>query len=159
MNRSTFSRRTLLGMALGAGVVVLGTLRRPGQTRSRAGSAVRLSAAVPPCRWSTATRRKNVTDSLVAIDEQILPVLKTKKYVVIKPNMVSTVNPLAATNADALLGILDYLGPRFKGPVYHRRIVGRQHAGRLRQFQVPQRGERAPLAEGQPARSEPGRQV
>ena len=32
--------------------------------------------------------------------------------------MVSTVNPLAATNADTLHGILDYLGPRFKGPIY-----------------------------------------
>lgn len=64
------------------------------------------------------SRRKNVTDSLVAIDEQLLPVLRTKKSVVIKPNMVSTVNPLAATNADTLHGILDYLGPRFKGPIY-----------------------------------------
>jgi uncharacterized protein (DUF362 family) len=64
------------------------------------------------------TRRKNVSESLAAIDEQILPVLKTKKYVVIKPNLVSTVNPLAATHADALMGIMDYLAPRFKGPVY-----------------------------------------
>ena len=57
-------------------------------------------------------------EALVAIDEQIVPVLKTKKSVVIKPNMVSTVNPLAATNADTLRGILDYLAPRFKGPVF-----------------------------------------
>ena len=63
-------------------------------------------------------RRKNISESLAAIDEQILPVLKTKKYVVIKPNLVSTVNPLAATHADALMGIMDYLAPRFKGPVY-----------------------------------------
>jgi uncharacterized protein (DUF362 family) len=71
------------------------------------------------------SRRKNVTDSLVAIDEQILPVLKTKKYVLIKPNLVSTVNPLAATNADALMGIMDYLAPRFKGPV----IIAESSAG------------------------------
>lgn len=64
------------------------------------------------------SRRKNVAESLLTIDEQIGPVLRTKKSVVIKPNMVSTVNPLAATNADALHGILDYLGPRFKGPIY-----------------------------------------
>src|ERR1035441_905616 len=62
-------------------------------------------------------RRKNVHDALEAIDDQIRPVLRLKKYVVIKPNNVSTVNPLAATNADALQGILDYLETRFKGPV------------------------------------------
>jgi len=42
--------------------------------------------------------------------------LKAKKYVVIKVNNVSTVNQLAATHADAIHGILDYLEPRFKGP-------------------------------------------
>ncbi len=57
------------------------------------------------------SRRKNVTDSLVAIDEQILPVLKTNKYVLIKPNALGT------PHIDALRGILDYLQPRFKGPV------------------------------------------
>ena len=63
-------------------------------------------------------RRRNIRESLEAIDAQIRPVLKTKKYVVIKPNNVSTTNQLAATHADALRGILDYLEPRFKGPVY-----------------------------------------
>ena len=37
---------------------------------------------------------------------------------VIKPNNVSTNIQLAATHADALRGILDYLAPRFKGPIY-----------------------------------------
>ena len=63
-------------------------------------------------------RRRTVRESLEAIDGQIRPVLKTKKYVVIKPNNVSTTNQLAATHADTLRGILDYLEPRFKGPVY-----------------------------------------
>jgi uncharacterized protein (DUF362 family) len=62
-------------------------------------------------------RRKNAHDALEAIDDQIRPALRQKKYVVIKPNNVSTVNPLAATNADTINGILDYLEPRFKGPV------------------------------------------
>gem|GEM_PF-130444 len=56
-------------------------------------------------------RRKNVTQALEAIDEQIMPVLKTKKYVIIKPNA------LGVTHIDALRGILDYLEPRTKGPV------------------------------------------
>jgi uncharacterized protein (DUF362 family) len=62
-------------------------------------------------------RRKNICDSLVAIEDQILPVLKTKRSVVIKPNIVNTTNQLASTHVDALHGILDFLGPRFKGPV------------------------------------------
>jgi uncharacterized protein (DUF362 family) len=62
-------------------------------------------------------RRKNVRDALVAIDDQVRPRLLRKKYVIIKPNGVSSENPLAATSADALRGILDYLAPRFKGPV------------------------------------------
>jgi len=63
-------------------------------------------------------RRKMIYESLLAIDDQILPKLKTKKYVVIKPNNVSTTIQLAATHADVFRGILDYLAPRFKGPVY-----------------------------------------
>lgn len=70
-------------------------------------------------------RRKNVYESLMAIDEQIRPKLKAKKYVVIKPNNVSTVNQLAATHADALHGILDYLETRFKGPI----IIAESSAG------------------------------
>ncbi len=62
-------------------------------------------------------RRKNVTAALEAIDGEILPKLRLKKYVVIKPNNVNTVNQLASTHADALRGILDYLAPRFRGPI------------------------------------------
>jgi len=71
------------------------------------------------------SRRKNVCDSLVAIEDRILPVLKTKKYVVIKPNIVNTVNQLASTHVDALHGVLDFLGPRFKGPV----VIAESSAG------------------------------
>ena len=61
-------------------------------------------------------RRQMIQDALVAIDDQIRPVLKTKKYVILKPNCVSQV-PLGTTNAEALMGILDYLAPRYKGPI------------------------------------------
>ena len=63
-------------------------------------------------------RRKMIYESLVAIDDQILPQLKKKKHVVIKPNNVSNTIQLAATHADVLRGILDYLEPRCKGPIY-----------------------------------------
>ncbi len=62
-------------------------------------------------------RRRNVYEALLAIDEQIKPRLKRKKYVIIKPNNVTTTNQLGASHADALRGMLDYLAPRFKGPV------------------------------------------
>ena len=62
-------------------------------------------------------RRKNVTQALLAVDREIGPALKRKKYVVIKINNVSTTNQLAATHVDALRGLLDYLEPRTKGPV------------------------------------------
>jgi uncharacterized protein (DUF362 family) len=71
------------------------------------------------------SRRSNVEQSLVAIEDQIMPVLKTKKRVVIKPNIVSTSNQLASTHVDALHGILDFLGPRFKGPV----VIAESSAG------------------------------
>ena len=100
------------GAALSSGVSLA-------QERPPAASA----ASGPPDRRSTVSlvrgdsRRKNIHDALVAIEDQIMPVLRRKKKVVIKPNNVSTVNQLAATHADALHGILDFLAPRFEGPV------------------------------------------
>lgn len=74
-------------------------------------------------------RRKNAYEALLAIDKEIQPKLKKKKYVVIKPNNVNTVNQLAATHADALRGILDYLALRFKGPV----VIAESSAGESHQ--------------------------
>jgi len=62
-------------------------------------------------------RRKNVRAALEAVDDQILPALKRKKYVLIKPNFVSSTIHLAASHPDAIRGILDYLEPRYKGPI------------------------------------------
>lgn len=82
-----------------------------------------LFGQAPPLARSTVSvvegndRRKNIAAALEAIDDQILPALRLKKYVVIKPNFVSTTNQLASTHPGAVHGILDYLEPRFKGPV------------------------------------------
>lgn len=70
-------------------------------------------------------RRKNVRQALEAIDDQVAPQLRRKKYVVIKPNLVSTTYQLAATHVDALHGILDYLETRFHGPI----IIAESSAG------------------------------
>ena len=90
-------------------------LRTPGQPGRRSVVAVA----------NGASRRQNICDALVAIEDRILPVLKTKKHVVIKPNIVSTDNQLASTHVDTLHGILDFLGPRFKGPV----VIAESSAG------------------------------
>jgi len=87
-----------------------------------AAAAVPGRAAETPARSLVAltqgpARRKHVTAALEAIDGQIRPQLKRKKYVLIKPNFVSVERQLAATHADAIRGILDYLAPRFKGPI------------------------------------------
>ena len=62
-------------------------------------------------------RRKNVYDALIAIDDQIRPALRRKKYVLLKPNTVAVNNQLGSTHADTLRAILEYLAPRFKGPI------------------------------------------
>src|SRR5512142_2830871 len=108
------SRRGFFGLAAGAGT--LAALR-----------AQVAAPGTPPLQFkelkqrSTVAllkgdqRRKLIADALTAIDDQVRPALRKKKYVVIKPNNVSTVNQLAATQADTILGIMDYLEPRFKG--------------------------------------------
>jgi uncharacterized protein (DUF362 family) len=70
-------------------------------------------------------RRKNVAEALALVEDDILPVLRRKKYVVIKPNLVSTIQQLATTHTDTLHGVLDFLGPRFKGEV----VIAESSAG------------------------------
>jgi len=62
-------------------------------------------------------RRKNVLDALLAVDREVKPAMARKKYVLLKVNNVNTGKQLAATHVDAIRGILDYVAPRFKGPV------------------------------------------
>jgi uncharacterized protein (DUF362 family) len=70
-------------------------------------------------------RRKNVYTALKTIDKDLQAKMKTKKYVVIKPNFVNTTNQLAASHADAMRGILDYLSESFRGPV----VIAESSAG------------------------------
>ncbi len=74
-------------------------------------------------------RRKNVYNALLAVDKDLQPKLKTRKYVVIKPNFVSTTNQLAGSHADAMRGILDYLSEHFKGTV----VIAESSAGNTQQ--------------------------
>ena len=111
---ATFSRRAVLRLT------VLAPALRPLPART---SAPERNPAVALVKGES--RRRNIAQALTAIDDQVRPGLKAKKYVVVKVNNVSTTNQLAATHADAIHGILDYLEPRFKGPV----IVAESSAG------------------------------
>jgi uncharacterized protein (DUF362 family) len=119
-----FSRRNFLwtAAAFTASTALLRSQERPGEPVQPTGLADRRSIVSVA---NGANRRKNVQEALVAIEDQIMPALKTKKHVVIKPNIVSTSNQLASTHVDALHGILDFLGPRFKGPV----VIAESSAG------------------------------
>jgi uncharacterized protein (DUF362 family) len=139
---SVFSRRGLFHLAGAAATAMLGSRRasagppphapqaapRPGRNRGPVANpelfpALRSRSTVSLVHGED--RRKNVYEALLAIDEQVKPKLKQKKYVVIKPNNVTTTNQLGASHADALRGMLDYLAPRFKGPV----VIAESSAG------------------------------
>lgn len=102
----TFTRRSLFGSAAG---LLLARKSAP---------AAPDGAKSPVSLIHGDDRRRNITESLKALDREIAPILKRRKSVVIKPNLVSTSRQLAATHADALRGILDYLDTRWRGPVY-----------------------------------------
>jgi uncharacterized protein (DUF362 family) len=116
----SLSRRRFFQLA-GTGFLLQSQLPRTLKAKAAPGASVPVGRAVSgPSKVALIhgdDRRKNVYRALVAIDDQIQPGLRQKKYVVIKPNNVSVTNQLASTNADALNGILDYLEPRFRGPV------------------------------------------
>ena len=60
-------------------------------------------------------RYDNITRALEAIDSEID--LADKQHIVIKPNFVTTHRDLAATHADALRAVLDYMRERGVGPI------------------------------------------
>ena len=116
---TSISRRTLFHIAASAGALRL--VRAQDMVNNQ-------RAAVSLVKGEN--RRQNAFNALMAVDDQIRPALKRKKYVIIKPNNVSTVNPLAATNAEAMHGILDYLDKaQFKGPV----VIAESSAGETMQ--------------------------
>jgi uncharacterized protein (DUF362 family) len=128
---NTLSRRSFIwatAAVAASGRLLLG---QQGQTASPAPAAAGDATAAVPVRKPVVavttgqSRRRNACESLLAIEDQIMPALRTKKSVVIKPNIVSTDNQLASTHVDALHGILDFLEPRFKGPV----VIAESSAG------------------------------
>ena len=128
---SGFGRRSLLQMAGAAAL-----LRRGLSAAPQAVPATTPSGQFPGvARRSTVAiaqgedRRKNVYQALKAIDKKLRQKMKSKRYVVIKPNFVNTENQLASSHADSMRGILDYLAESFRGPV----VIAESSAGDTRQ--------------------------
>ncbi len=122
--RSNLTRRIFFQTAAGAAAV-------RGSAAQQAPAEMVHEPVYPYTRRSTVAvipgkeRRKMVYDSLAAIERDILPALKRKKYVLIKPNNVSTTNQLAATHADTLRGIIDFVAERSKLPI----VIAESSAG------------------------------
>lgn len=122
-----FSRRRFFELAGAAGIFLSNASKAVSAPSSTSDASVPGTSSdgpvgVPLSRSRVAlahgeSRRKNIYEALVSIDPQIQAGLQRKKYVLIKPNNVSTEIQLASTHVDAISGILDYLAPRFRGPV------------------------------------------
>ena len=65
-------------------------------------------------------RRDIIFQSLKNIEDEIVASIGNKKRVLVKPNFVSTTRALAASHADEIRAILDFLKTRYKGEI----IVG-----------------------------------
>lgn len=61
--------------------------------------------------------RDNMFNALMNIEDDIMASLEGKKRILIKPNFVNTNLPLCATRVEAVKAILDFLKPRWKGPI------------------------------------------
>lgn len=133
------SRRSLFELAGAAAASMLGN-RMVAAQQGQAPTAFRSQPSHPDPFPAVTTRsavalvhgedrRRNTYEALTTIDDQIRRKLKGKKYILIKPNVVSTTRQLAAIHADALRGVLDYLSERFKGPV----VIAEGSAGNTRE--------------------------
>ncbi len=123
--RLYFTRRNFLTTGVGA-LVTAAELRAQSEQIPVAGVPItELKSRSLVALTAGDDRRKCVYQALMAIDDQIRPKLKTKKRILIKANDVGGGrNPLACTHPDALRGMLDYLAPRFKGPITIGEVLG-----------------------------------
>ncbi len=135
-------RRTLFELAAAAALTRKGLVaqqqpaqQKPAPPQRRAGMGGNPEGFPGSERKSTVAiqqgedRRKTVYLAMKAIDKDLQTKMKGKKYVVIKPNFVNTVNQLAASHPDSMRGILDYLSESFKGPV----VIAESSAGETKQ--------------------------
>ena len=128
---SLCSRRELF-RASGLGLAGLAAARAqnvdaPSQYRRRGGRRL-YQPADEPATVSLVKgndRRENIYKALKLIEHDVFASIGDKR-VMIKPNFVQTSKPLAATHADAVRGILDFLTPHHKKQV----IIGESAASK-----------------------------
>jgi uncharacterized protein (DUF362 family) len=122
----SFSRRHFFAFTAGAGAIAAAPQTQPQKAPDRdprmgVGDVDKLfqySGRHPKVALIKGdNRRQNVFNALVAIDDQVRPGLQRKKHVLIKVNGIAPGRNIGSTNLDCVHGILDYLAPRFKGPV------------------------------------------
>ena len=111
-----FSRRDLFQTSVGLYLATRAKLSAAPATESVPSASASPKSVVGLVRGEN--RTANIKAALELIDADVRRKLVGKKSVIIKPNLVSSNRQLAATHADALRGIIDYLGPRWKGPIY-----------------------------------------
>ena len=116
----SFSRRTFFQAIAGAGGLAVLRAQVAGPQTPPLSFTRQAAPKSTVAIVKGAQRRKMAHDALAAIDHQIQPALKKKKYVVIKVNNVSTTNQLAASHADTICGIVDYLQERVQDAGDHR---------------------------------------
>lgn len=129
-NKTTLNRRDFLkgitlggigGIALGENIFCVNT--KLSDTSDQQDRVSQLYKKVTePARVSLVKgndRHEIVYQSLKKIEDEVLGSIGNKK-ILVKPNLVVTDNPLAATHVDAVRAILDFLTPHYKKQI----IVG-----------------------------------
>jgi uncharacterized protein (DUF362 family) len=118
------SRRDFLKAS---GLGLIGAAESPPVYRRRGGRKL----YQPPAEPSSVAlikgndRRENIYRSLKLIEDQVFGAIGDKQ-VLVKPNFVQTSKQLAATHADAVRGILEFLRPRYKKEI----LIGEAAAGK-----------------------------
>jgi uncharacterized protein (DUF362 family) len=137
-----FNRRDLL-RSLGGGAMAAAfgaTMLRPGRATAQAAKVVEGGAKQPftpyakPAKVSLVKgndRREIISQALKNIQDEVLASIGSKKRILVKPNFVSTTRQLAASHADEIRAILDFLKPHFKGEI----IVGESAPSRNGTFE------------------------
>ncbi|MBT4483165.1 MAG: DUF362 domain-containing protein [Candidatus Latescibacteria bacterium] len=78
-------------------------------------------------------RREMVYQALKPLEKKVKKEIKGKQ-VILKPNLVGNNQPLCATHADALRGVLDFLKPIYKQQVLIGESTGRRYEGKSGTF-------------------------
>jgi uncharacterized protein (DUF362 family) len=128
-DESLLNRRQLL-KTLGIGTLALGFSRCATLTTKNSDTSARIyTGHGKHATWEKVQKpskvslvkgndcRDNTFNALMNIEDDIMASLEGKKRILLKPNFVNTNKALCATRVEAVRAILDFLKPRWKGPI------------------------------------------